>query len=523
MTQRKPNRPDVGPPQYAVRARRLAAAGRPREALASLEPVLRRDPNARPALRVATEILITHGNPAGAMPYLDRLRTLAPNAPGVHLLAAQAEELLHRFEDAARSLERAHALLPDNANPPALRARLAERANDLSTARRWVDTAARIDPDHPLTRLLDATIRARHGDRDQAAEILFRLADDTPAMQALPPMMRASVCGELGRVLDKLNRYDEAWPAFERADTHRAEDPAWNAADADAAFARAEAASSVIASGFLGSCPAPTKELPGRVVFMIGVPRSGTTLTERTLAAHPRVVATDEQSPLGAVINAVRSSGQDRTYESMVRSLDDAGCERLRGLYFDQAARTLGQPGPDSIVLDKLPLNLLDLPLIARVFPDAPVIMSLRDPLDSCLSNAQQQMVANPSMKALGRLDTGARFIAGLLSIWLAARTPLRMRWTESRYEDFVTDPESHARRLVAFLGLDWHDAMLDRSARAKGPTIATPSYEAVSGEITTRAVARWARYRDAIGDDLASSVETTLRPVRTALGYTEA
>ncbi|RMH23992.1 MAG: sulfotransferase family protein [Planctomycetota bacterium] len=523
MTQRKQDRPNVGPPEYAVRARRLAAAGRPREALASLEPVLMRDPNARPALRVAAEILIALGNPAGAMPYLDRLRSLAPDAPGVHLLAAQAEELLHRFEDAARSLERAHTLLPNNANPPALRARLAERANDLETARRWVGIAAGIDPEHPLTRLLDAIIRARTGHPVAAADILRRLADDPDAMQTLPPMMRASVCGELGRVLDKLGRYADAWSAFQQSHAHREQDPAWAAADADAAFARVRAAASIVADGFLDTCPPPMHPAPGRVVFMIGVPRSGTTLTERTLAAHPRVVATDEQSPLGAVITAVRSAGQDRSYESVLRSLDDAACERLRGLYFDQAARILGRLGPDSIVLDKLPLNLLDLPLIARVFPDAPLIMSLRDPLDSCLSNAQQQMVPNPSMKALGRLDTGSRFIAELLSLWLAARDTLRMRWTESRYEDFVTDPESHVRRLTAFLGLDWHDAMLDRSARTRGPTIATPSYEAVSGDITTRAVGRWSRYRDAISADLAASVETTLRPVRQALGYHEA
>lgn len=512
----RPNKP----PEFVTQAQRLVAAGRIREALTLLERVLAQHPDSPVALHAAATILVDLGASERAIALVDRLRSAAPNAAATHLLAARAEEVLRRYDDAAVSLERAHTLRPDNPAPAALRARLAERSNDLQTARRWVDTARAIDPDHPLTRLLDGKLAARGGEHARAGQLLFALSSDPAAMALFPPMMRAAVFNELGQTLDRAGSFADALAAFEASARERVHDPAWRNADAGVAIGRVGAARRVLSPGFLGACTAPGVGERCGVVFLVGVPRSGTTLTERVLGSHPRVVPTDEQTPLGVVITDLRTK-HPGDYPGCLASLPDAEGARLRRLYRDESVRLLGDRAgqPGTIVLDKLPLNLVELPLIARVFGDARLIMALRDPRDVCLSNTMQLMAPNPSMKALSTLEGAAEFTASLLGLWCQARPHLRMAWTESRYEGLVRDPGRAAEELLAFCGLEWNDAVLDAGARSVG-FIGTPSYEAVSEEINTRAIERWRHYKDHIGAERWSGIERTLAPALEALGY---
>lgn len=513
-----PGRP--GPPPYVIEARRLAVSGRPREALAVLDGVLRQNPKTPPALRVSAEILLAMGAVEPALQVLERFRGLAPNAAVGHLLSAQAQELARDHEAAAASLETAHRLRPELPDPPALRARLAERANDLDGARVWVDLALRADPNHPTARMMDGKLHARTGKHAEAVQTLRKLAADANAMARLAPAMRSAVHHEIGQALDKSGDYANAWEAFGHASRERANDPSWAQTDARQAFDRIERTRSMVRSQFLESCPAAgeASEPSPRVVFLVGLPRSGTTLTERVLAGCPGVMPTDEQTPLGPVLIELRKRSPGG-YHECLPDLTDEDFAALRTLYFEHARRLLGEIPVDGVLLDKLPLNLIDLPLIARLFPASPLVMALREPLDACLSNAQQLMAPNPSMKALGELGTGSEYAAALLGMWCEARERLRMPWIESRYEDLVSDPDTATARLIAHCGLKAGEggAMPARSEAIIG----TPSYEAVTAPINTRAVGRWAKYGDAIGDDLAGRVETTLADVRSRLGYT--
>jgi hypothetical protein len=506
------------------RAQGMVELGKAGDAVALLERALAAQPRSPALLHAAGTILVDIGAGERAMVVADRLRALAPDAPASHLLAARAEESVRRFDAAAASLEKAHALRPDQPGPAALRARLAERANDLTTARHWVDLALRSSPQYPLGRLLDAKIRTRTGQTDEAVEILAALSADPAAMDQIAPAMRAAVYHELGQALDRSGHYDRAWRAFESASLARQKDPAWMAMNPATALARIEAARAVLDQGFLAGCPRARPGDPVRRIFLVGMPRSGTTLTEQVLGRHPAVVTTDEQSPLGAVIADLRRTHGDR-YPACLRSATPAEVERLRLLYAREAVRLLGPAAaePGRVVLDKLPLNLVELPLLARVFWDARLIVALRDPRDVCLSNATQHMAANPSMKALSTLEGAAQFADRLLGMWCDTKARLTMAWAESRYEGFVADPESGARALLDFCGLSWDDGVLDRGARSdtqSSPTIATPSYEAVAGAITTKAVERWRHYAPIIGQARWAGICRTLAPVMRRLGY---
>lgn len=513
-----PGKPN--PPAFVAEAQRLVEQGKAREALALLGRVLDRHPDAPAALYAAGTILVDLGVSDRAMEVADRLRRVAPDAPASHMLAARAEESGRRLDEAARSLERAHELRPTDPSAAALRARLAERCNDLATARQWTDKALTIDPTHPLARLLDAKVWMRQDSPETAAGVLRQLVGDPKAMRRLPPLMRAAAYHDLGHALDRLGDYVGAWAAFEQSSRERDNDPAWKAIDAERAFARVANARGVLTPGFLDACPKPDASAPVDTVFLVGLPRSGTTLTESIIEAHPRVVGTDELSPLAGVVADLRQRHAD-AYPGCLATIGDDEVARLRELYRNERARLLGERAnaPGAVVLDKLPLNLVELPLIARVFPDAGLIVALRDPRDACLSNTMQFMGANPSMKALSEIEPAARFAAALLGLWLDARPHLGMKWVESRYRDLVDDTEKAARDLIAFCGLEWDPVVLDRGARSSR-VIATPSYEAVTQRITDRAVGRWQNYAPVIGKSRWKAIEETLAPVLDALGY---
>ncbi|MEM9372084.1 MAG: sulfotransferase, partial [Planctomycetota bacterium] len=434
------------------------------------------------------------------------------------LLAARCEEMLRDHEASAQSLETACRLDPGNADAAALRARLSERSNDLETARRWADRALQADPTHPLARLVDAKIVLRSGAAAVARDRLEKLTADKEPMARLTPAMRAAVYHELGNTLDRLDEYGPAWDAYTHSTRHRLQDPSWSRIDAREAFGRIRDSRQLIREGFLETCPRPAGAASPRVVFLVGLPRSGTTLTERLLSEAGDLRPTDERTPLAPLLSEIRRG--TGTYADALRTLSDADCRLMRARYFEEAGSILGGLGERETVLDKLPLNLIDLPLIARVFGDAPVLMCLRDPLDACLSNAQQHMAPNASMKALATIETGARFAAELLELWCDARETLRMPWMESRYEELITDATARVRSLLSHCGVEPRASGTGASTPQPERASGTPSYEAVSGPINNRAVGRWQRYGPHIDPVVRTAAESTLRPLRERLGY---
>ena len=146
-----------------------------------------------------------------------------------------------------------------------------------------------------------------------------------------------------------------------------------------------------------------------------------------------------------------------------------------------------------------MPLNLVYLPAVRRLFPRSRVIVALRDPRDCCLSCFMQVFGPNTWMRHFHSLERAAALYADVMSLWLLYRDRLGLEWTEIRYEDVVADVETQARRLIDFLGLEWTDDVLDYRAKAEAKYISTPSYSAVRKPVYSTSVRRWERYRDQI------------------------
>jgi tetratricopeptide (TPR) repeat protein len=232
-------------------------------------------------------------------------------------------------------------------------------------------------------------------------------------------------------------------------------------------------------------------------VFIVAFPRSGTTLLEQALDAHPQLVSMDEQPFLQGCIDDLVAAGLD--YPA---ALADGGAgagdqrfEAIRARYWSQVRRKV-QLAPGQRLIDKNPLNLLRLPAIRRLFPHSPVILAIRHPGDVVLSCFMQHFRAPEFALMCRDLPTLGRSFRRAFDYFYAQSALLPGALHELRYEDFVRDFEPGMRALAGFLALDWDDAMLEPAAQARRRGfISTPSYSQVVEPVHTRSVGRWRHY----------------------------
>lgn len=242
--------------------------------------------------------------------------------------------------------------------------------------------------------------------------------------------------------------------------------------------------------------------------FLVGFPRSGTTLLDTFLMGHSGTAVLEEVHMLGAAERAIGTAAD----------LGDASLEQLissRAAYFAELDRHV-DPGFDGLVIDKLPLNMLGLPLIHAIFPGAPIIFAQRHPCDAVLSGFMQSFVMNDAMACFLDLGDAADLYDATMHMWENSRRVIPARVHALVYEELVADPELALRPLIAFLGLEWQAALLDhRSTAWNRGAIITPSYDQVTQELTRRPSGRWRRYRKQL-----QAVLPILLPWAQRLGY---
>jgi Flp pilus assembly protein TadD len=242
-------------------------------------------------------------------------------------------------------------------------------------------------------------------------------------------------------------------------------------------------------------------------VFVVGFPRSGTTLLEQMLDAHPRLQSMDERPFLNRLAAQLQDIGIEVPGD--LRRLNQRDCDELRKGYVLMACGKVTRSW-DTRLVDKNPLNMLWLPLLHRLFPRAKIILVLRHPCDVTLSCYLQNFRAAPLVAACRSLEYLAHAYVAAMENWLYHAALFQPDVFVSRYEDLVAAPASQVERIAAFLGLDDAAAMLRFAARAREKGfIRTPSYSKVTEPIDPRAAGRWQRYREYF-----ESVLPILRPM---------
>lgn len=232
--------------------------------------------------------------------------------------------------------------------------------------------------------------------------------------------------------------------------------------------------------------------MEGSPIFIVGFPRSGTTLLEQMLDAHPLLQSMDEQPFLLQAVARVTNQGIG--YPTELGKLSDTDLNDMRVHYWDAVRSRVPLPA-DRRLVDKNPLNMVLLPIIYRLFPNAPIVLAVRHPCDTVLSCFLQHFRSDLAL--LGRdLTALARSYSRAFSFWYAHCALLKPDTHELRYERLIADFAIEVEKLCAFLRLPWHEAMLTpgEHARAKG-FISTPSYAQIVEPVSNRSVGRWKHY----------------------------
>jgi tetratricopeptide (TPR) repeat protein len=317
-----------------------------------------------------------------------------------------------------------------------------------------------------------------------------RYAEGLEALSQVPDHLETARRQQLlGQLLEGAGRYDEAFEAFARMNAIIEDDPTDPVGRATAYREQVRAQSKALTRKWVKSWTAAEVDDRPPPAFLVGFPRSGTTLLDTILMSHPGTEVLEEEP---ALMHATEALGGFAAIPSA--SGDDV--KRGRDKYFE-VARSLTPLAPGKLLIDKNPLSMNCVPAIRRLFPDAKVILALRHPCDVVLSCYVTNFKPNNAMASFLHLDTAAELYDLSFGLFEKARELLNPAVHVLTYEKLVEDRDAELRPLLEFLGLDWDDAVLDHesTARARGH-IKTASYAQVVEPIYKRSAGRWQNYR---------------------------
>lgn len=410
--------------------------------------------------------------------------------------------------EAEACYRRALALDAADAEANTALASLLERRNRLDEALAAADAALTADPHVGRAAVVAAKVLRRVGRLEEA---LARLSGSD--FSAAPIDERATAAFERGQILDRLGAFGPAYEAFVEGNRLLAQTPAACRIDRTIFPSMiARLAACFTAEWVSGWTPPPPAAADSAPIFLLGFPRSGTTLLDQILDAHPALTTMEEKDALDQVRRAVQQLPGG--YPQALARLDEAAISDLRQLYHDEVRRHVGDLGGRALI-DKMPLNTIDAGLIFRLFPNARILLALRHPCDVVLSGFMQAMQPNAAMVLFDSLNSTATFYAEVMELWQRYRQVLPLSVLTIRYEDLVADLAAETRRILDFLGLAWDDAVLGYAQHARTRAISTPSYHQVVQPIYQRSVHRWRNYAFAFDEALPM-----LRPFIEEFGY---
>ena len=399
------------------------------------------------------------------------------------------------------------SLQPGNAQVAANLASLLERENRLDEAESWTDKALLMDPANETAQMTCATLDRRSGKYPEAAQGLRSLI---PAISN--PINRSIAWNQLGQCLEGQGNWNEAFSAF--SESNRILKEHHTAAHADPRGPHGLQTLARIQEWLIESPVAawnkPASHDAGGIAFLVGFPRSGTTLLDRMLKSHPDLEVLEEKSLFSHLHQDWSEPG---TLESLAK-VNDAQIIDARNIYRREMSRHRRQP-QRPLVIDKLPLNLAYLFLIQRLFPEAPVIFLQRHPMDVCISCYFQAFELEASMAYFLNIQETAQYYDTVMRVADLSMDQVSNPLHKLRYEDLVTEPNDQLTALLDFLDLENHDSMLEYRRQADSESSNTPSYQQVSQPLHTRSIGKWRNYSGQLDSSFA-----ILRPWVTRFGY---
>jgi tetratricopeptide (TPR) repeat protein len=442
-----------------------------------------------------------------------RARDLLPE-PSPILLANLAWNLKNqgRMEEARRLYEESTALDPNIFQTLYGWAQMEETDRNFARAFELLDAAERLAPGAPSVMLQRAVLHGRVRDYDKALTALDEI-ERRRAGRGLGPLEGS----EKGKLLDKIGRHAEAFGAFAEAKRTLREITGQAYLAEDAATLARRLKAFFVASRLKILPRACVRSGAAQPIFVVGFPRSGTTMVEQTLSAHAEIAAGDELPVIHELTGLIpRMLDSPLAYPDALAELWMG--DRLEGLdnlrdYYLQRARQLGSFREGAAwFTDKMPLNETHLGLIGLIFPQAPILHVVRHPLDVVLSVFSNHLTHG--FYCAYDLISIARHYLLVTDLVEHYRGEMSLRILQVRYEDVIDGQEARVREMLAFIGLAFDPRCLDFHENRRYAR--TASYAQVTEKLYDRSRFRYRAYRKEL-----APVIPLLEPIILRLGYT--
>ena len=371
---------------------------------------------------------------------------------------------------------------------------LYERRHRVEEAYSLIENCLRADPDYLEAQLFKARLLRRMKEEAASEALVRKLA----ANEQANPLVRAQAWAEIAQIHDRREAYGQAMEAMLRCKEILLQYEGSVRLESEAVLRHLRGLTESLTPAHFQRWVEAGRALPPvKTAVLASFPRSGTTLLEQVLDSHSGLVSSDEREAFARDIFPAMWL-TPATPAPTAEVFDAIPAERLTSLrarYLDYMAAALNEPLEDRIHLDKNPTLTLVLPGFLRLFPETRLILALRDPRDVVISCFMQYLPLNPNSVCFLTLERTAQRYANDMGIWRKLREMIASPWLEVRYEDAVRDLEKQARRALEFLGLPWEPQVLDYRDRLRQKAVASPTYEAVSKPLYTRAIGRWKNY----------------------------
>ncbi len=425
----------------------------------------------------------------------DHALSIDPDFPQAHYNLANALESMADIESAKRHYEHAVRVAPDYADAIAGLASLAVRSGEPNVARAHAAQALAIAPLQPTALASLATLEIQEKNFQQAATRLQELVHNPGWNKTNRPTVHCL----LGDALDGLGRIDEAFAEYQ---TGKALFRAAHAQTYEKPGVESQLELAVRLADYFEKAPAepwstaaplaPNEPWPATgQAFLVGFPRSGTTLLEHVLASHPDMVNVDERATLHDFEGEYLPNAASLDRLSALSS-EEAAIQREK---YWKRVRRFGIAPEGNIVIDKMPLYTVKLPIIAKLFPGVKILFAERDPRDVVLSCFRRPFQMNAGMYQFVTLDGAARYYDAVMSLFDVYRRKLPLDVHLIRYETLVQNFEQETSAMCAFLGVDWSESMRGFAQRARERQIRTPSAPQVRSGLYTTGAGQWRRY----------------------------
>jgi tetratricopeptide (TPR) repeat protein len=464
----------------------LGHAGASTQAHHHLRQVIRLEPGHVEALVKLAYLEYLAGDITQALSYLGKARKLAPDHVELNVRYGIVYIAINDFPKAESCFRKALRHDPGNTEAISQLASMHAYAGDAEKAYRTLSPLLRMKPANSSAAMIFATFCRPLNRCDEAVELLQGLLTGPLSTET-----ESRVHFALGKLYDHKGNYAKAFEQYELG--NKLTDVSFDAWEQKQWV---QSVRNELGPVFFETA-GKARKLSNRIrpVFIVGMPRSGTTLVEQILSSHPAVYGAGERMEIQNIANTVcKDLGSSKTYPFCLADAGQKTLDTLARQYMEAVSKMA--PGGAKIVTDKMPGNYQHLGLIQLLFPKARIIHCVRDPMDTCLSCYTNSLLGQAYSYNLTNLGRYYRLYEELMAHW---KNALSLPVIDVHYEDMVDDPEGSSRSIVDFCGLEWSDQCLAFHKTKR--TVLTASTDQVRQPIYRQSVARWKNYAEYLGE----------------------